>query len=245
MSEFLDCEIEEIEIFKSNLTHAEFIDWFDSSDIKSRYKKWCMRAQGLRCCYCHRYIDSTNNIIWDLEHILSENLYPQFFSTPLNLAIACKDCNGTKSNKDVLSPAITRPPTALPDNPEEYIIPHPWLTNWDTHLKHTNYLIYEYKTDLGKNLIEMCGLNNLALKKADLTPEMVDEAIATKFFQIFKNATPNNLDPESLQRINREVVENSENLRRDALLVPLELELGRMERKAARRLERLKSSPKP
>ncbi|MCA0323059.1 MAG: response regulator transcription factor [Actinobacteria bacterium] len=86
------------------LEEPEFNAWFDKSDIKARIKKAMMHGQRLRCCYCRRFQDTTNNLVWDLEHILCELHYPQFFAVAGNLAIACKQCNNAKKQADVLLP---------------------------------------------------------------------------------------------------------------------------------------------
>ena len=104
---FLDCEQAQIDAVAAACTQSELKEWFDQSPIKSRFKKDSMRAQGLRCCYCRRFLDSTNNKLWELEHVLCQDGYPQFLTVEGNLAMACEMCNREKGNKDVLIPKPT------------------------------------------------------------------------------------------------------------------------------------------
>jgi hypothetical protein len=104
MIHLLPAEEAEIAAVRAAFVENQFNAWFDQSAIKARLKKAYMQHQRLRCCYCRKYKDTTNNNEWDLEHILCKLWYPQFFASPANLAIACKPCNIAKGEHDILRP---------------------------------------------------------------------------------------------------------------------------------------------
>jgi len=137
MTQFLESEVLEIEAVRQAVDAAlidevDLNNWFDQSEIKQRFKKARIRDQGIRCCYCKKFIPLTDNDAWDLEHVLCELHYPQFFAVAENLAIACGPCNRAKRDEPVLRPvAIPAPRIAvLPVDPERYSIPHPRFDDW-------------------------------------------------------------------------------------------------------------------
>ncbi|TBA24687.1 HNH endonuclease [Rhizobium ruizarguesonis] len=235
MTQFLEVEIHEISTISAPLTMEQFNEWFDKSPIKARFKKACMLAQGLRCCYCTRYLDSDSSKKWDLEHVLAEKLYPQFFATIGNLVLACEDCNLVKSQKDALVDTHERPPTTLPPHPDDYVIPHPILTEWDDHLSHTNFMLYQPKSLQGAALIQMCGLNQRVLKQAGLSPESVATTAAENFFRIMQTYIPDDIRQETALDLSAQLIEAGENQRRNILLEKLRRTLVTMERAALRR----------
>ncbi|ASP90299.1 hypothetical protein [Sinorhizobium meliloti] len=192
-AEYLECELSEIEIERQRCNLPEFNEWFEKSPLKSRVKKKCMQLQQLRCCYCKQYTNSTNNNLWDLEHILCEEIYPEFFVEPLNLAVACKRCNGAKSRKDVLADIIARPPQSVPNQPQDYTVPHPHLTIWDEHLRQTLFILYEGKTPQGENLIDVCELNGKAEEKAGARVGTIKAAIEAGFFERYGVTLPDDV----------------------------------------------------
>lgn len=235
MSAFLDVEVSEMADVRRSVSEEEFNSWFDASPIKARFKKACMVSQGLRCCYCQKYQHTDNNSRWDLEHVLAEGTYPQFFATVGNLVLACDKCNNAKKQKDALVETYQRPPTTLPSLPEDYIIPHPLLTNWDEHLTHTNYSVYFAKTDQGGALMTMCELNDLAMKKAGLPPESVGTTAADIFFDVMRDYVPGGLSNDIALSLSARLVEASENQRRDLLLAKIRQDLAKLERSALKR----------
>jgi hypothetical protein len=218
MPDFPELDNEQLATARNGRTQAEFNQWFDSSPIKAGHKKACMEAQEMRCCYCHKLQDTTNNNLWDLEHVLDESGYPQFFAEPLNLAVACKRCNGAKSNKDVLCPDFERPPASLPSEASAYTIPHPWLTVWTSHVKHVDYLVYTGITNEGKTLVNVCGLNKPALEQARLPPDSIETAVATDFFEIMGPHLAGNPSRDAVLRLSAQIIERAEKRRADVHL---------------------------
>ncbi|UGB47236.1 HNH endonuclease [Frateuria edaphi] len=235
---FLACEQTEIDEVGNACSQEDLNAWFDQSEAKARFKKACMYAQQLRCCYCQKYGDSTHSNYWDLEHVLSEDHYPQFFAKEGNLAIACKRCNGAKGNQDVLlpKPTLGHMLPDLPTDPVNYAIPHPRLDSWASCLSHVNYQIYTAKNGKGTELMRVCKLNEPAIKHAGLKYEDVVAAVKSDFFKIVAGAVPPTLaDHEILERM-AHLTESMENRRRDMLLVPLAKKLDSLSKKAAKRI---------
>ncbi|TBL64874.1 HNH endonuclease [Hafnia paralvei] len=70
--------------------------------IKKHIKDYYLLAQDYRCPYCQQKIIVTHNGAWDTEHIIPKDTHPNFMFEPQNLCISCKDCNGEKSNENIL-----------------------------------------------------------------------------------------------------------------------------------------------
>jgi uncharacterized protein (TIGR02646 family) len=96
--------------------------------FRSEVKQYYWERQARKCCYCSKELDQHKGS-YDAEHILHKDEHPQFMFHTQNLAVACKTCNGVKSNKSVTH----NPPdfNHLPEASEDYKIVHPHLDDWD------------------------------------------------------------------------------------------------------------------
>jgi hypothetical protein len=235
MIEFLESEIAEIDAVRAAVDEAAFNSWFDNSEIKARFKKACMMAQRLRCCYCKRFFDTVNNNHWDLEHVLCERDYPQFFATPGNLAVACKDCNNAKSQEDVLRPQPHPPIADLPTESISYSIPHPCLDQWDSHMRHVNYQIYTSIGDKGTELISVCKLNKRAVELGGLTYDTLVAAIKANYFDLIDNPVDTVPPDDHILAAMARVQDGGEELRIQARLTALSATLAGLDRKAKKR----------
>ncbi|WP_413739569.1 HNH endonuclease [Sodalis sp. RH14] len=125
-------------------------------NLKKHIKDHYIIAQDYTCPYCQQKIVVDHNMAWDIEHIIPKSTHPSFLFKPLNLCIACKDCNTEKDNKNVLVNATRK---TLPIKSEDYIISHPHLDNYDSDIKVIEESLYFLpKTDKGRKTIEICGL---------------------------------------------------------------------------------------
>lgn len=230
----LSHEALEINLQRASSSQEEFIAWFDAHPIKSRIKKSCMHQQKLRCCYCHGFTNSTNNNEWDLEHILCEKDYPQLFSEPLNLAVACKRCNGNKKHKNVLIETFIGDLDVVPASADDYIIPHPHLTIWNEHMSHTAYLIYEGKTEKGRTLIDVCELRARVEKASGAPIGGIKAALATTFFKLVGPAIPAVGDEQAI-RLASDASQAVEDVRFLLLEEKLIKDLATAERQAMKR----------
>lgn len=95
--------------------------------IKNHYKV----EQGYKCPYCAVVYPVAHGMVWDIEHIVAKDKKVQFMFEPRNLCVACKDCNGAKSSKEVLvNPTRVRFPT----NSGDYKIVHPHFDDYGEHI---------------------------------------------------------------------------------------------------------------
>ncbi len=235
MTSFFNSERQLLVAKRQNLSEEDFIAWFNGWEPRLRLKKACMVRQRFRCCYCKKFRDSANCLHWDLEHILCAEIYPQFYDADGNLAIACSRCNNAKTDKDVLDPRVDRPPEVLPSDPAEYTIPHPYLSDWDEHLEHDNYFLYEGRSAQGTNLISVCKLNYRVEEAAGVLEGTIDAAIVSKFFRLLPPASMGLVPEGQAAQIAKAAVVANEEVAIDLQIAKLQPILDR----AARREERL------
>ncbi|KSB87551.1 hypothetical protein AS593_21060 [Caulobacter vibrioides] len=141
-----------------------------------------MVTQELRCAYCNSFFATGVNMSWDIDHILCRAKYPDLFLEPDNFVLSCKECNGAKSDKDVLHTHHPRPLKHVPQPTDAYDIPHARKTSWTTHVSHVAYLVYMGKSTQGWNLIDVCDLNRKAEIAAGQPVGAVKVAIEEKLF---------------------------------------------------------------
>ncbi|WP_418114365.1 HNH endonuclease domain-containing protein [Vibrio scophthalmi] len=112
-------------------------DWAaaEFNDIKSTIKTHYKIEQNYKCPYCAVTYPVGHGMAWDIEHIVPREKKSQFMFEPRNLCVACKDCNGAKSSKEVLvNPNRVRFPNASQD----YKIIHP---HFDVYQEHINAVV--------------------------------------------------------------------------------------------------------
>lgn len=236
MTDFLQTELDEIDAVRAALGEKVLNKWFDKSPIKDRFKKARIKDQMLRCCYCRRSNATVYANEWDLEHILCEEIHPQFFTAAGNLAIACKRCNLAKSNADVYAASRPHLPLlSLPAHSRMYSIPHPRLDQWTEHLSHVNYQIYTSKTPKGLELMEICKLNDAAIKDAQLSREQVVAAVRTKFFEEMGNIVDNRVSDDVMIVAITGIREKMEDIQAGDLIVGLDRKLQKLGQRAAGR----------
>ncbi|HFU74741.1 MAG TPA: HNH endonuclease [Arcobacter sp.] len=149
--------------------------------IKDHYKT----AQDYTCIYCKQKIVVEHGMAWDVEHIIPKSDYPKFLFTEQNLALACKDCNLNKKDKNVLTNPKRK---TFPTKCEDYIIVHPHFDEYYQHIKIIeSSQIFIPKSHKGRQTIEVCGLlrfayqfanyNNIGLETEKLIQRLTDELI--------------------------------------------------------------------
>ncbi|QXZ20851.1 HNH endonuclease [Lelliottia amnigena] len=141
--------------------------------IKKHIKDYYLISQDYKCPYCQQKIIVAHNGAWDTEHIIPKDTHPDLMFEPQNLCVSCKDCNGEKSNKNILK---NRKAIRLPKQSKNYIITHPHFDNYDDHIKIIDSSLYFLpKTDKGRKTVEICGLLRFVYKYSNY--ENVDLAI--------------------------------------------------------------------
>ncbi|WP_272690891.1 HNH endonuclease [Providencia sp. PROV116] len=132
--------------------------WEDNSvsDIKSRLKKHYIMEQKQKCAYCKVELHTTHGMVWDTEHIIDKDSFPQWTFESLNLCVSCKDCNQAKWNKNVIKSNNYK---KFPSKDANYYIVHAHFDNYVDHIEAAvPGVTYRYKTEKGKRTIEICGL---------------------------------------------------------------------------------------
>ncbi|AZQ12213.1 HNH endonuclease [Shewanella khirikhana] len=124
-------------------------------EIRKRIKDYYKEKQDFTCPYCKSHLPIKHGMAWDIEHIIPLESNPQFMFEPLNLCVACKDCNLYKSNKPVLNSNRS----TFPDSSKNYKIVHPHFDDYESHI----FIIvagelYKPITEKGMYTIETCKL---------------------------------------------------------------------------------------
>jgi 5-methylcytosine-specific restriction endonuclease McrA len=122
--------------------------------VKKHIKDYYIGVQDGKCPYCRQQMLVKHNGAWDAEHIIPKDLHPRFLFDPENLCVSCKDCNGEKSNKNVLKNSNYKP-KKLPRNKDAYIICHPHFDTYEDEVKVVmNPLFHIPKSEKGRKTIE-------------------------------------------------------------------------------------------
>lgn len=159
-------------------------------ELKKCIKEFYLRAQGFKCPYCKQEIKVKHNGAWDTEHIIPKDSHPNYMFEPMNLCVSCKDCNGEKSNKKILK---SRAVINLPKKSTSYLIIHPHIDDFDSHIKIIDSATYFLpKTEKGRKTIEVCGLLRFVYNYSDYGN--VDLAIKQGILK-FSQALLNTTDP--------------------------------------------------
>lgn len=121
--------------------------------LRSEIKRFYLKEQTRRCCYCRKQIQTNHGRVWDVEHVIARVLRPEFTFEPENLAVACIDCNSAKSDQNIL--LVER--RSFPRRSEAYSIIHPHYDEWEDHLLFGN-AIFAPKSEKGARTIVVCKL---------------------------------------------------------------------------------------
>ncbi|MBS6388122.1 MAG: HNH endonuclease [Enterobacter sp.] len=131
----------------------------DITTLKKTIKDFYILEQDFTCCYCKQKIVVLHNGSWDAEHIIPKSEHPAFMFEPQNIAICCKDCNGEKLAKEVLTNSSVKNRKKFLTDKAAYLIVHPHFDEYDEHIEiRQNFRIYRGRTDKGVNTITICGL---------------------------------------------------------------------------------------
>lgn len=154
--------------------------WSDDrlANMKSRAKKHYIKVQKNCCCYCGERLLTEHGRVWDLEHVVPKDSHPDFMFEPVNLAVACPDCNQAKSNNQTLiDPTVVTYPTTS----ESYLVVHPHFDRWKDHLDKCG-LVFKPLSDKGTWTAKHCNLGRYFLKYIDPTD------VSNPFDQRFENS---------------------------------------------------------
>lgn len=118
-------------------------------------RQYYVTEQNSTCPYCKMKLNTQRGRSWDVEHIIPRSTVENFMFEPLNLCVACVECNSAKSNKEVTtSRAKKRYPRV------GYTIIHPHFDDYKAHICVIREgLFYFPKTKKGEKTIYTCELN--------------------------------------------------------------------------------------
>lgn len=105
--------------------------------IRSKVRNYYLDHQDQKCCYCHMFKQERNGKVWDIEHILPRATFPQFTFESNNLAVVCKDCNGTKLHQEVRCNTSSMYKNKYPSSSSNIKIIHPNIDNYHDHIRIT------------------------------------------------------------------------------------------------------------
>lgn len=129
----------------------------DIKNLKETIKEHYLTVQKTTCPYCKRNLQSRHGRHWDIEHIIPRSAVANFMFEPLNLCMACVDCNGAKTDKKVTKSSAKK---RYPKQSSNFLIIHPHLDKYEEHIiiiKPGFY--YVAKKEKGAKTIETCSLN--------------------------------------------------------------------------------------
>lgn len=133
------------------------------SDVKEKY----YTSQLRRCAYCSHELQQSKQT-YHLDHIIDKGAYSEFMFETRNLANACTLCNGTKSNKNVLTgTGLAKVSSSLPWQSDDYLILHPHLDEWSDHLEFDEFNRIKSKAGKAKGefTIDTVGIKKLNLMR--------------------------------------------------------------------------------
>lgn len=155
--------------FEANVATLGAAYWNDIavSPVRAEIKEHYKIEQNFHCSFCNNRLPVKHSGIWDAEHIVPKDKHPLFMFVPKNLCIACKDCNGSKSNKSVLKneKRITYPTVS-----DGFLIVHPHFDRYEDHIAVVAGMIYTPKTDKGKFTIHACDLLRFSYQSVGWNP---------------------------------------------------------------------------
>lgn len=136
-------------------------DW-EKSTLKSykvRVREHYCKQQNQKCAYCRMDVSSATSY-FPIEHIVPRSLHPEWMYEPLNLCMACVNCNSVKNNQEVLSDKNVK---ILPTDSSGYLIIHPHYDRYFDHIEIMDGLLYKGLTPKGAKTIEICKLTRVDL----------------------------------------------------------------------------------
>ncbi len=151
--------------FIKNYNGSDHTQWNDTTgpivSIRSSIRNHYLLEQRFLCAYCRVEHKQRHGLTWDVEHIIPKAMHPQFLYEPENLALACKECNISKDNQNVLTRKLPKG-TSLPRDRSDYLIIHPHHDKYSDHMEITvleNKIFHRPKNkDKGRETFILCDL---------------------------------------------------------------------------------------
>jgi hypothetical protein len=141
-------------------------DWKKESldDIKTALKDELFIAQKSSCAYCKRAVFPEIGRV-EIDHIIPKSIAPQFTFSKMNLVLTCKRCNHRKRehNPSLKSSAALLKLKIYPKKNSDYCWVHPYIHNYDEHVKIESDCIFIPKNGSADGLavITVCKLHQI------------------------------------------------------------------------------------
>lgn len=162
--------------------------------FKNHVKEYYDDAQNGQCAYCRMKVSLATGF-YHIEHIAPKSLYPQWMYEPLNLCLACPNCNSAKNSKDIISMSDV---DEIPRYSDAYLIVNPHLDKYFEHIEIIDGLLYRGITDKGKFTIKVCHLTRVELL-AERAEKLIEDSFNSGTFE--KIMMTYVLHPESIDDI--------------------------------------------
>lgn len=140
-------------------------------EIRDHYRG----EQRAICVYCLNPVSIKSALGAHVEHIASKSSYLHYMFEPLNLCVACPDCNEIKAEREALAdPVINgKRPVRYPTKSDRFRLIHPHFDEYSDHLKRAG-IFYVAQTRKGSYTFYVCGLDRFFLAFG-VTQEILDE----------------------------------------------------------------------
>jgi uncharacterized protein (TIGR02646 family) len=151
----------------SELTSGKASDWDKQSlkTLKDKLRRELIEYQNYSCAYCRREITMEIGRS-ELDHVIPSSLAPTFTFVRANLTLTCKRCNHRKKdyNPTVFASNALKYIRGYLVDQDEYIWIHPYIHNYEDHIRVVGGSLFESVNDSDKGLavISECKLNELA-----------------------------------------------------------------------------------
>lgn len=151
-------------------------------DLRVELKRRLILAQGRRCCHCDQEQRSFNLRVWDLEHLLPQEKYPQFAFEPKNLAASCVDCNVAKGDYD---PIVSRRTVMYPRSTRRFRMIHPHLDEWHEEIDRSGTL-YQALSRKGSDTIYRCNLDRYVQEQMNWNSRPLNDDFETEITEMLE-----------------------------------------------------------
>lgn len=141
------------------------------SPFKERARDHYRIQQNRRCAYCRTIIKSSQSSP-EVEHIVHKSSRSDWMYETFNLCVSCKSCNTKKHTKNVLR---NKHVINLPHKSTSYLIVHPHIDQYSSHIEIVDDILYKGLTTKGRNTIQICGLD-----RYELAADRAEEKIKTE-----------------------------------------------------------------
>ena len=127
------------------------------SKLQENIKKHYCKTQKKMCAYCQTELEQGCHSE-HIEHIVAKEFKPHWMFEPINLVIACSQCNTKKGTQNVLT-SYSQNAIIPPVGSGYYIIIHPHFDDFNKHIEIEDGLFIKARDNYkGQNTIEICGL---------------------------------------------------------------------------------------